>query len=66
MLNLILHLKNHQKVETSLTFSIFFEGLEKFAIKQPGIKDKYTSEKAKEKFSTDDNFCSAKNTWKTF
>lgn len=37
-------------------FSIFFEGLEKFAIKQPGIKDKYTSEKAKEKFSTDDNF----------
>ena len=37
-------------------FSIFFESLEKFAIKQPGIKDKYTSEKAKEKFSTDDNF----------
>ncbi|EGW32388.1 uncharacterized protein SPAPADRAFT_71814 [Spathaspora passalidarum NRRL Y-27907] len=40
------------KIKKIRDYTIFFDKLEKFAIKQPSIKDRYKTEKAHEMFST--------------
>lgn len=48
------------KNEQVTNYRIFFDNLEKFAMKQPSIKKKYKTEHAKELFSTHDSFLFSK------
>lgn len=48
-------------LSTIRDLSVFFNGMEKYRIKSPLIKDKYKTEKAKELFSTDTSFLFSKD-----